>query len=97
MHCLSCGHCCRCMSPLSDGEEPCPHLVQYPDPNQPEPIYLCGTYATRPPRCRAHSLPASICPVGADVLGYHCADQCHQREDRAWQIICRDYPTPTED
>lgn len=81
MYCLSCGDCCRRMSPLS-APDPCPHLEQIGD------IYLCAIYERRPEVCANHRFPAHICPIGTDVLKITDIEQVRRRVDAAWELIC---------
>ena len=65
MICVSCGSCCKTMSPINGGY--CPLLIEKDSPTGK--IYLCGDYKNRPEECVKHSFPAPVCPIGADSLG----------------------------
>lgn len=60
MKCVSCGHCCKTMSPINHGY--CPLLKVDGD------IYTCSDYENRPNECRNHTYPAKVCPVGISTL-----------------------------
>lgn len=65
MLCVSCGFCCRTMSPINGGY--CPLLIE--KESDTGKIYLCGDYDNRPQECVNHTFPSPICPIGADTLG----------------------------
>jgi hypothetical protein len=50
------------MSPITNGEEPCPNLIEY------KGFWFCGDYENRPFECENHNFVARFCPVGLDVL-----------------------------
>ena len=67
MICLRCGECCRTMSPLeeeTDDEKisPCSHLTIE------DGVARCAIYTCRPQQCTDHDYPASVCPIGLDLL-----------------------------
>jgi hypothetical protein len=78
MLCLRCGECCRTMSPLMEDpeHEPCWFLRMAGD------VATCEIYheTRRPKQCVAHDFPASVCPIGRDVLNIHDADSLAARE-----------------
>lgn len=66
MVCLRSGHCCRSIPPPSvpvDAQGACVHL------REEGGVASCAIYEDRPAECAAHDFPASVCPIGADVLG----------------------------
>lgn len=65
MICVSCGFCCRTMSPINGGY--CPLLIE--KESDTGKIYICSDYENRPKECKNHTFPASICPIGSDALG----------------------------
>lgn len=64
MVCVSCGHCCKTMSPINYGY--CPLLVE--TPSESGTIYHCSDYANRPKECKDHDYNAAVCPVGIATL-----------------------------
>lgn len=64
MKCISCGHCCRTMSPINHGR--CPLLLE--TAAETGTVYHCADYENRPQECRDHTYPATVCPVGVSTL-----------------------------
>ena len=62
--CLSCGFCCKTMSPINGGY--CPKLLK--KNTDSGDMYFCSDYENRPIECINHSMPANICPVGISIL-----------------------------
>ena len=60
MICISCGFCCKNMSPINGGY--CPLLKNEGD------VYYCSDYKNRPIECVNHSTPSNFCNVGIVVL-----------------------------
>lgn len=83
MECLSCGDCCKRMSPFGN---PCPHLVEVGD------VVFCSIYNKRPEECRNHSFPSRYCPIGFDVLGLRNPQDVAIRIDKAWNVITNNKP-----
>lgn len=67
MKCLSCGDCCKRMSPLS-APEPCPRMRVH------DGICLCLDYDNRPDDCRKHTFISEVCPIGLSVLNIAADD-----------------------
>ena len=67
------------MSPIS-APEPCPHIVTSGD------FVFCAKYENRPKECETHRFPASVCPVGADILGIEDSDGMRLRVDRGYEL-----------
>lgn len=59
MECLSCGECCRTISPINGGR--CPLLIE-------GEISYCSDYKNRPFECKNHDFPTRICPIGIQKL-----------------------------
>lgn len=64
MLCVSCGFCCKTMSPINDGY--CPLLLV--KGSETGDIYYCSDYKNRPEQCKNHSMPAKVCPIGKETL-----------------------------
>ena len=64
MECLSCGECCKIMSPINGGY--CPLLLE--KEGELGKIYYCSDYDNRPQQCKNHSFPAHVCPVGVSTM-----------------------------
>jgi hypothetical protein len=73
MHCLSCGYCCRSISPLGN---PCPKLKQIGND-----IYICSEYSNRPEECVKHEFDQDICPIGLNTLEIKTLQQVRDRLD----------------
>ena len=78
MLCLACGDCCKRMSPIMPetdelNKECCRNLVMLGD------IAHCTDYKCRPKECELHDFPASICPIGLDVLNLVESEDIQQR------------------
>ena len=64
MICVSCGFCCKTMSPINGGY--CPLLLE--KNSESGIVYFCSDYENRPIQCKNHSMPSNICPVGLSTL-----------------------------
>ena len=68
------------MSPLS-APEPCPHIVERGT------FVFCGVYKRRPEECKKHDFPASVCPIGAEMLNIESLEELRKRIDDGHSII----------
>lgn len=64
MECVSCGFCCKTMSPINGGY--CPLLLE--KDTESGLVYYCSDYKNRPEQCKNHSMPARVCPIGVSTL-----------------------------
>ena len=64
MLCVSCGFCCKTMSPINHGY--CPLLIKEDSPSGT--VYYCSDYENRPQECRNHVFDRPICPIGQTTL-----------------------------
>lgn len=80
MNCLHCGDCCKRMCPLHPGK-PCEYLIEQED------FYFCDNYDRRPEQCINHSFPATVCPIGLDVLKIKTPAEKNKRIDRGYELI----------
>ena len=62
MLCISCGHCCKTMSPVEVEGVECRHL------GVKEDVFFCDVYPTRPQQCQDHHHPFRVCPIGLDIV-----------------------------
>ncbi len=82
MICLSCGDCCKRMSPLTSSEtEVCPQL------QSEQRVYYCGEYGNRPTQCYKHDFPAYVCPVGKSVLKIQTEEELKDRVALVREVI----------
>jgi len=64
MLCLSCGFCCKTISPINGSY--CPLLVN--SKFNSEEIFYCSDYKNRPIECKNHSFCTSVCAIGLSEL-----------------------------
>jgi hypothetical protein len=79
MICLSCGFCCKNMSPINGGY--CPLLKNDGD------IYYCSDHKNRPIECKNHTTPSDVCVVGKNVFGIKTPEEIKQRLKNIRYII----------
>lgn len=84
MICVSCGHCCKTMSPINGGY--CPLLVKEED------IYYCSDYENRPKECRDHDYNSRVCPVGVNTLNLINDKMIQDRMEKVWGVIGQPRP-----
>ena len=83
MVCVSCGHCCRVMSPINHGY--CP-LLREAESNTGK-IYYCSDYENRPKECQDHSYPAKVCPIGISTLKLISNSLVQERVNEVQQVL----------
>lgn len=71
MICLSCGFCCKTMSPINYGY--CPLLKKDGD------VYFCSDYPNRPNECVNHSVPCTVCTIGKNELDINTENEIKER------------------
>ena len=59
MVCLSCGNCCKAISPKGDN---CSNLIYF------DGVCLCADYKYRPIECSSHRYCDETCPIGLNTL-----------------------------
>lgn len=83
MLCVSCGHCCKTMSPINGGY--CPLLKEEESPSGT--VFFCGDYKNRPQQCRDHDYPAIVCPIGANTLSLINESMIRSRMNDVYSVI----------
>lgn len=83
MICVSCGWCCKNMSPINNGY--CPLLIEEKSPTGT--IYLCSDYENRPEECKKHSVPSYVCTIGQESLGIETQSDLVNRMDAIKEAI----------
>jgi hypothetical protein len=79
MICLSCGFCCKTMSPINGGY--CPLLKNEGD------VYYCSDYENRPIECANHTIPTNVCTIGKLELNIKTEEQVKERIIKVRNII----------
>ena len=83
MICVSCGHCCKTMSPINGGY--CPLLKE--EETESGTVYFCSDYKNRPQQCKDHDYPALVCPIGQKTLDLIDSEMVKSRLKDVYSVI----------
>lgn len=83
MVCVSCGHCCKTMSPINGGY--CPLLLE--EETDSGTVYYCSDYKNRPKQCKDHDYPAQVCPIGVNTLNLITEQLIRKRIQDIYSIV----------
>lgn len=83
MLCVSCGHCCKTMSPINGGY--CPLLKE--EETDSGTVFFCSDYKNRPKECRDHDYPTTVCPIGVRTLNLISDNLISERVQDVYRVV----------